>query len=193
MSKKRNFAVKSKATPTHESSISNNDLVASALDDETSFNMSTQAKRARKRPKTFDDYAEAGGTVNQQISVEIPFTLTHHPNGHSKSSSPSRLMDNAFLNQQRETLSITPENASPRKTAKRSFFFLPKEDRICSNCQTTVTSLWRKSVNDEYLCNGNSFQTFFVTFENNSLWFVLCCKQITTSVEQNQRKFKLTQ
>ncbi|KAF7728131.1 hypothetical protein EC973_006646 [Apophysomyces ossiformis] len=47
---------------------------------------------------------------------------------------------------------------SPPPPARRSFAInsSPAEDKvaICNNCQTTSTPLWRRSVNDELLCNA---------------------------------------
>lgn len=102
--------------------------------------------------------------LQQQQEQNTAYTFSHHqPHStmkHSKSLPPSRatsppLCDMGGSSSSASSSPISP-SISPQKRVSAPINSSPSEGKapICSNCGTASTPLWRRSANDELLCNA---------------------------------------
>ncbi|GAA5803893.1 hypothetical protein HPULCUR_009378 [Helicostylum pulchrum] len=92
----------------------------------------------------------------QQQQINSSFTFSHHhPAQHSKSLPPSRAVSPPPpCDTSTSSSPISP--SIPQRRATAPINSSPSEGKapICSNCSTASTPLWRRSANDELLCNA---------------------------------------
>lgn len=82
---------------------------------------------------------------HHQSTTNSSFTFSHHhPPQHSKSLPPSRAASPPSSDIPPQRRATAPINSSPSEG----------KAPICSNCSTASTPLWRRSANDELLCNA---------------------------------------
>lgn len=98
----------------------------------------------------------------QQHQQNTAYTFSHHhpPSSmkHSKSLPPSRATSPPLCDISSSSSSSSPisPSISPQKRVSAPINSSPSEGKapICSNCGTASTPLWRRSANDELLCNA---------------------------------------
>jgi hypothetical protein len=97
---------------------------------------------------------------NHQQHQHQHYTFSHHNNHHSqhsKSLPPSRATSPPPPLQTANSASSSPTTTTPptrRTTAPINTSSSEGKAPICSNCGTASTPLWRRSANDELLCNA---------------------------------------
>lgn len=102
---------------------------------------------------------------NQRMLNNIPtsFTFSYHNHPQSKSLPPSRATSpppcdtgGSSSSASSSPTSVLSPSSSPKKRATIAINSSPSEGKapVCSNCSTTSTPLWRRSANDELLCNA---------------------------------------
>jgi hypothetical protein len=102
---------------------------------------------------------------NQHMHNNIPtsYTFSYHNHPQSKSLPPSRATSpppcdtgGSSSSASSSPISVLSPSSSPKKRATVPINSSPSEGKapVCSNCSTTSTPLWRRSANDELLCNA---------------------------------------
>lgn len=100
---------------------------------------------------------------HQHNNIPTSYTFSYHNHPQSKSLPPSRATSpppcdtgGSSSSASSSPTSVLSPSSSPKKRATVAINSSPSEGKapICSNCNTTSTPLWRRSANDELLCNA---------------------------------------